>query len=69
MKKITLLIIILLFTACTTQEVRMTDPELEMKGFELYYQDEPFTGTLIQQIPFTDDELKIKYKNGIISGQ
>ncbi|GLI56641.1 hypothetical protein PM10SUCC1_21550 [Propionigenium maris DSM 9537] len=47
----------------------MTDPNLEMKGFELYYKEEPFTGTVIQQIPLTDSELRIKYKNGIPTAQ
>lgn len=69
MKNILILSIILIFTSCANREVRMTDPNLEMKGFELYYKEEPFTGTLIQQIPLTDSELKIKYKNGIPASQ
>lgn len=69
MKNIIILSILLILTACSTKEVRMTDPNLEMKGFELYYKEEPFTGTLIQQIPLTDSELRIKYKNGIPAAQ
>ncbi len=69
MKNIIILSMLLILTACSTKEVRMTDPNLEMKGFELYYKEEPFTGTLIQQIPLTDSELRIKYKNGIPAAQ
>lgn len=69
MKNILILCMVLIFTSCANKEVRMTDPNLEMKGFELYYKEELFTGTLIQQIPMTDSELKIKYKNGIPASQ
>lgn len=69
MKNLIIFSMLLILTACTSKEVRMTDPNLEMKGFELYYKEEPFTGTVIQQIPLTDSELRIKYKNGIPTAQ
>ena len=67
MKKILILTVALTFTACMSREVRMTDPNLEMKGYELYYKGELFTGTVVQQIPFTGQEIKIEYIDGIIS--
>ncbi len=69
MKNILILFMVFIFTSCASKEVRMTDPNLEMKGFELYYKKELFTGTLIQQIPMTNSEIKIKYKNGIPAAQ
>lgn len=69
MKNILILAMVLILTSCANREVRMTDPNLEMKGFELYYKEETFTGNLIQQIPLTDSEIKIKYKNGIPTSQ
>ncbi len=65
MKKILYLLIVISFIGCTRNEVKMTDPNLQMQGVELYYKGEPFTGTLIQQIPLTDGELRIKYEDGI----
>lgn len=58
-------LMLLSLVACTNKEVRMTDPELQMQGVELHYQGEPFTGTLVQQIPLTESELRIEYKDGI----
>ena len=66
MKKILIVCVLLIVIACAkNKEVRMTDPNLNMKGFELYYQEELFTGIIIQQIPMRENEIRIKYKNGV----
>lgn len=67
MKKILILCVAIAFTACMKKEVEMGNHNLELKGLKLYYKEKPFTGTLIQKVPLTEDRvIKIQYKDGVI---
>lgn len=67
MKKILILCIALIFTACMKKEVKVGDPNLKMTGGKLYYKEKLFTGSLTQKIPLTDKEIKISYEKGLIT--
>ncbi len=69
MKKILILCIALIFTACMKKEVEIGNPNLELKGGKLYYKEKLFTGTLTQMIPLTDKQIKISYEKGLITSK
>lgn len=69
MKKLLILCIALSFTACMKKEVEMGDPNLDLKGGKLYYKEKLFTGELTTKIPLTDKEVKISYKDGLITSK
>ena len=70
MKKILILCVALAFTACMKKEVKMGNPNLDMRGLKLYYKEKPFTGTLTQKVPLTEKKfIKIPYKDGIITSK
>lgn len=70
MKKILLLCIALVFTACMKKEVKVGDPNLDLKGGKLYYKEKLFTGTLVQKVPLTEDKfIKIHYRDGVITSE
>lgn len=64
MKYLGIFILTLTLTSCTAKEVKMTDPGLNMSGMELHYKGKPFTGDVVQPIPFTDQVIRVKYKDG-----
>jgi len=47
----------------------MGDPNLDLKGGKLYYKEKLFTGELTTKISLTDKEVKISYKNGLITSK
>jgi len=51
-------------------EIEISDPNLVLKGGKFYYKEKLFTGTLIQKIPLTDQEIiRISYKKGLITSK
>jgi len=70
MKKLLILCVALVFTACMKKEVEVGDANLELRGTKLYYKEKLFTGTLKQKIPLTEDKfVKIQYKDGVITSE
>ena len=70
MKKLLVLCVALVFTACMKKEVEMGNPDLDLKGGKLYYKEKLFTGTLIQKIPLTEEKfIKVPYKDGLITSE
>jgi len=67
MKKLLILCIALLFVACMKKEVEVGNPNLDLKNGKLYYKEKLFTGNLTTKIPLTDKEVKISYKDGLIT--
>ncbi|MGL5174752.1 MAG: hypothetical protein ACRC7F_00170 [Cetobacterium sp.] len=66
MRKILLGIAILSLVACSKQEVKFGDENLELKGTKLYYKGKLFDGYVTQEVPFTDKVIKIEYTKGVI---
>ncbi|MGL5544671.1 MAG: hypothetical protein ACRDB6_06150 [Cetobacterium sp.] len=66
MKKLLFGIAMLSLVACSKQEVKFGDENLELQGTKLYYKGKLFDGYVTQEVPFTDKVIKVEYTNGVI---